>query len=363
MQLRFTSPAADLASGGSRDLTVRVEDANDNLVAGDSGRTITFAKTSGSGSVSGLGTATTVSGTASKTVTGSLAGTVTVTASAAGLSSQVTTFTIVAGTATHLVFTSSTAALASGSTRDLAVELRDANENPTAADSSVTFTKTGGSGSVAGLGTSAASGAIATRTVTGQGAGPITISASAGGLTASTSFEIVPGAAAASTTTISAAPSSVAADGSSISTITVRAKDASGNTLKSSGGPVTLSASAGTLSAVTDNNDGTYAATLRSSSFPGQAVIGGTIAGGAIAHPATVTFLAQCVVPNVRGLTLAAARAALRRAHCSSGTVKRVASRAVRAGRVISQQPGKGRRLPDGSTVKLVVSSGPRRHR
>jgi len=155
----------------------------------------------------------------------------------------------------------------------------------------------------------------------------------------------------------------VAADGSSISTITVRAKDASGNTLTSSGGPVTLTASAGTLSGVTDNKDGTYAATLRSSTSPGQAVIGGTIAGGAIAHPATVTFLAQCVVPNVRGLTLAAARAALRRAHCSSGTVRRIASRAVRAGRVISQQPGKGRRLPDGSTVKLVVSTGPRRHR
>ena len=79
--------------------------------------------------------------------------------------------------------------------------------------------------------------------------------------------------------TISANPASIPANGTSTSTITVQAKDGNGNNLTSSGRHVTLSTSAGSLGSVTDNGNGTYTATLTSSTTPGTANITGTIAG------------------------------------------------------------------------------------
>jgi uncharacterized delta-60 repeat protein len=67
-----------------------------------------------------------------------------------------------------------------------------------------------------------------------------------------------------------------------------------------------------------------------------------------------------CVVPNVRGQTLAAARARLARAGCRLGTVKRRYSRTVQEGRVISQRPRTRARLPELAKVGLVVSRGRR---
>jgi hypothetical protein len=68
-----------------------------------------------------------------------------------------------------------------------------------------------------------------------------------------------------------------------------------------------------------------------------------------------------CVVPAVRGKTLAGARWALRRRHCTIGRVSRVPSQQVGRGRIIRQHPGWGRRLPARSKVNLVVSKGKRR--
>lgn len=71
----------------------------------------------------------------------------------------------------------------------------------------------------------------------------------------------------------------VAADGTSISIITIRLKDAAGNYLTTSGGNVSVFTTLGTLGAVTDNNNGTYTVFLTSSSTPGNAVITYTING------------------------------------------------------------------------------------
>ncbi|MFL6244796.1 MAG: beta strand repeat-containing protein [Thermoanaerobaculia bacterium] len=98
------------------------------------------------------------------------------------------------------------------------------------------------------------------------------------------------GAASAATTTIDASPPSLIADGVSTSTITVQAKDIAGNNLTSSGGTVTLSTDLGSLGSVTDNNNGTYTATLTASSQAGTATISGTINSVAIADTATVPF-------------------------------------------------------------------------
>ena len=89
----------------------------------------------------------------------------------------------------------------------------------------------------------------------------------------------VPVAASSINSVITAAQSSIAADGSSITTVTVRLKDASGVNLTSSGGTVVINTTSGTISAVTDNNDGTYTATLTSAASPGSATLSFTING------------------------------------------------------------------------------------
>ena len=94
----------------------------------------------------------------------------------------------------------------------------------------------------------------------------------------------------AATSTISASPSSIAANGTSTATITVQAEDAYGNNLATGGATVALSTTAGHLGPVTDNGNGTYTASLTSSAMPGTATVTGTLNGSAIGSSATVTF-------------------------------------------------------------------------
>ncbi len=65
-----------------------------------------------------------------------------------------------------------------------------------------------------------------------------------------------------------------------------------------------------------------------------------------------------CKVPRTTGKTLADARKALRRAHCRAGRIKRVRSRKVRRGRVVSTNPRAGRKLRGGAKVELFLSKG-----
>jgi len=67
-----------------------------------------------------------------------------------------------------------------------------------------------------------------------------------------------------------------------------------------------------------------------------------------------------CKVPKVTGKRLAAAKSALARAHCRTGTVRRAYSR-KKKGLVSSQSRRPGRVLPAGSRVNLVVSRGRKR--
>jgi eukaryotic-like serine/threonine-protein kinase len=66
-----------------------------------------------------------------------------------------------------------------------------------------------------------------------------------------------------------------------------------------------------------------------------------------------------CVVPNVVGDTLAAAKTALKKANCSTGAVTKKASGTVAKGDVISSSPKAGTKHKAGTKVKLTVSSGP----
>jgi beta-lactam-binding protein with PASTA domain len=64
-------------------------------------------------------------------------------------------------------------------------------------------------------------------------------------------------------------------------------------------------------------------------------------------------------VPNVEGLTQAAATTAIRAAKLTGGTVTQQISNTVTAGKVISQDPASGSSVAQGSPVNLVISSGP----
>jgi subtilisin-like proprotein convertase family protein len=76
-------------------------------------------------------------------------------------------------------------------------------------------------------------------------------------------------------------------------------------------------------------------------------------------HSAAATFVALCIVPNVKGRKLAAAKSAITRAKCSVGTVTRAFS-AKKKGTVISQKPAPGATRAKGAKVNLTLSKGPR---
>src|SRR5205814_2340409 len=226
--LTFTSSSTSVASSSTKTLTVEVRDANGNLETGDNTTVVGLAKTDGAGAAGGLGNATASGGVASVTVTGQTVGAVTVTASKTGLTSDTSSFSVTVGPADHLTYTSNTSSVASGSTKTLTAEVRDANGNLETGDSStvVGFAKTAGAGSATGLGNATASGGVASLTLTGHTVGSLTVTASKAGLTSDTSSFYV-ATAPSNQRTSTTYPSSVAP--SSTKTLAAEIRDANGN--------------------------------------------------------------------------------------------------------------------------------------
>ena len=65
-------------------------------------------------------------------------------------------------------------------------------------------------------------------------------------------------------------------------------------------------------------------------------------------------------MPNVKGKTVAKARAALVAKKCKLGAVKQAVSK-VKKGRVVSQTKRPGTRLPRNSRVGVTISKGARK--
>jgi hypothetical protein len=102
-----------------------------------------------------------------------------------------------------------------------------------------------------------------------------------------------------SNSTVETAATSIVANGSSTTTITVTLKDAGGNTFTFGGATVVLTTDAGTLSnggtpaasvTATDQNDGTYTAALIASTALETATVTATVNGDALTDDAVVTF-------------------------------------------------------------------------
>ena len=131
----------------------------------------------------------------------------------------------------------------------------------------------------------------------------------------------------------------------------------------------------GTPVTVTENVPSGYAVTTIaiagggstiSSSTPaaGMAVV--TIGSGqslltlTTSAPVTTVPARDCKVPNVMGLGLTAAKAALVKAGCTKGLLRRAYSRTFRVGHVIAESPRRGTTLAHGAPVDLTLSRGPR---
>src|SRR5207244_4505321 len=158
--------------------TATIYDLNDNLVDSgpDATLVVTFAKDAGAGNVSVLGTQAATAGVATKTVTGTTAGSVTLKGTSGAVAAgALLTFAVTHGGADHIDLTGSTADLTSGTTRLVTATIYDLNDNlvDSGPDATlvVTFAKDAGAGNVSGLGTATASNGVATKTVTGTTAG------------------------------------------------------------------------------------------------------------------------------------------------------------------------------------------------
>ena len=105
--------------------------------------------------------------------------------------------------------------------------------------------------------------------------------------------------------------------------------------------------------------------TPKTSEQPAGRVIGQDPTGGTKAEKGSTVQLTvssgpeQVAVPQVVGLTLASAQGRLDNAGLKSGQ-REENSGTVEQGRVISASPGEGEKVDKGSTVTLVVSSGPK---
>jgi hypothetical protein len=78
------------------------------------------------------------------------------------------------------------------------------------------------------------------------------------------------------------------------------------------------------------------------------------------APPSPPQTVVNCVVPNVKGKTLAAAKRKIAAGHCKTGKVTTTKSKTVAKGKVISQSPRAGKKLARSAKVNLVVSRGKR---
>lgn len=144
-----------------------------------------------------------------------------------------------------------------------------------------------------------------------------------------------------------------------------------GGDLNGDGSPDLVFSDGGALAAMLNRGDGTFqgplwygrADTFTAGDFSGDGRL--DLAGAWVDKPDGRWALSlhrsrpgYCNVQDVAGRTLAVAEDLLVRASCSLGRARRVRSRRVRRGRVVSQSPRFPAVLPGGARVSLVLSRG-----
>jgi adhesin/invasin len=292
------SPAS-IAANGTSTITLTAKDANGTALT-TGGATVTFAL--GAGTAQGtIGAVTDKgNGTYTATFTGTTTGTNTITAT---LNSQAVTSTAptitVLGPAdpAHSTVSLSPASITNGGTSTVTLTAKDANGDPlTTGGATVVFSLGAGTTlGTFGTVTDNANGTYtATFTATTTGTNTVTATFNGQAVTTPPATLTVVGPVDLSQTSVSVAPASVESGGTT--TVTLTAKDSSGNQEPSGGLTVLFSlglgTGQGTFGAVTDNGNGTYTATLTGSTV-GTNTITATVGGSAVTSTApTVTVVA-----------------------------------------------------------------------
>ncbi|MGS0561722.1 beta strand repeat-containing protein [Microbacterium aurugineum] len=173
----------------------------------------------------------------------------------------------------------------------ITVTLRDSAGNPaTGGGEPVTVTTTNGViGTTLDNDDGTYTAVLTSATLPGSATVGFTLGGTPGAATGLVSF--VPGAPDGGASTVAAAPGTIVADGVSTATVTVTVRDAQGNVLTDGGEAVVIQASAGAVSATTDNLDGTYTATLTSSTVAGSATVSFLLDGHFSPNTAPVAFI------------------------------------------------------------------------
>ena len=149
--LTLTGGTGDLASGGSaRTISATVRDALGNPLPGWA---VSFSAVAGSGTVTGLGAASTNgAGVATAQVVGDVAGPVTIEASTTGVSARLT-LTVVAGALDHITLTPGSASVGAGQPQAFATRADDAAGNLIGDVSALAILQISPEGGSCGLGT------------------------------------------------------------------------------------------------------------------------------------------------------------------------------------------------------------------
>jgi adhesin/invasin len=273
-------------------VTVQLKDANsNNLISG--GDTVSLATDLGTmGSITDNNDGSYTATFTSATTTGTATITGTVNAAAITNSATVTLTPGPADATTSLVAAAPISIVADGvTTSTITVQLKDAFSNnlTIGGDTVALATDLGSLGSVTDNSNGTYTATLASGTTAGTATVTGTVNAVA--MTDTATVTLTPGAADATTSLITATPTSIVADGLTISTITVQLTDANSNNLISGGDTVALATDLGSLGSVTDNSDGTYTATLTSATTTGTATITGTVNAVAITDTETVTLI------------------------------------------------------------------------
>lgn len=259
----LSGSTADLTSGATKSLTATIQDASGNTVTTgpNSTASITFAKTAGAGNVSGLAAVAASAGVANITVTGTTAGSVTITASSGTLatgSGNPIAFNVVSATLHHFGI-SAVGTQTAGTAFSIAITAQDLNDNTVTSYSGgsnkVKLTSTGALVGAPVTSGSFTNGVLTSQSVTITNTGNFTITATdnGGGTATGTSNSFQVNAGAASKLVFTQQPTTTAA-GQTISAVKVQVQDANGNATTSTASiamAIANNPSSGTLSGTT----------------------------------------------------------------------------------------------------------------
>ncbi|WP_413287623.1 invasin domain 3-containing protein [Bdellovibrio sp. HCB337] len=310
-QSTVSTSSGTVASGSNVTLTLQAKDAySNNILAG--GLTVVFARSGGTSTGTIGSTIDNGNGTYTATFTGAVAGTATTinaTIGGAAVTSTSPTVTVTPGSISLAQSTVSVSSgtVASGSSSTLTLQAKDAaGNNITSGSATVVFSRSGGT----------SNGTIGSTTDNGDGTYSAIFTGTVAG-TATTIGASINGSAVTSTLptiTVNAGPASLSQSLVSVSagtvnsgsgiTVTLQAKDASGNNLSAGGLTVafgkTGGVSSGTFSAVTDNGNGTYTATFTGTTAGSATTMTASIGGSAV----TSTLPTVTVIPGAYSLAL-----------------------------------------------------------